>query len=102
MSYISDIFERTNIQQVREFLLYGVECCNVTEKNYEQRLMEAEKNVEEIIRMKFRHDKEYEQAMAPIFDYAGELQDVYMEVRMQCGFMLAVNMLENIPKRFGR
>ena len=43
MSYINDIFERLNLQQIREFLLHGVVCCEVSGQTYQQRLREAEK-----------------------------------------------------------
>jgi len=39
MSYITEIFERLDLQQIREFLLHGVECGKVSDLSYKQRLM---------------------------------------------------------------
>lgn len=38
MSYISEIFERTNLQKIRSYFLSGVECESTDNKTYKQRL----------------------------------------------------------------
>ena len=43
MNYIAEIFNRLDLQQIREFLLHGVVCCEVSGQTYQQRLREAEK-----------------------------------------------------------
>ncbi len=36
MDYITEIFERANFQDVREFLLHGVKCVNTSPKVYKK------------------------------------------------------------------
>ncbi|WP_158289725.1 MULTISPECIES: hypothetical protein [Paenibacillaceae] len=38
---------------------------------------------------------EFEEVTTKVYDYAGTCEDVYMEIGLQCGFMLAVQMLAN-------
>lgn len=44
MDYVDQIFDRANIQHIREFLLHGVEYDNISSESYSERLMKAEKN----------------------------------------------------------
>ena len=43
MSYIAEIFERANLQQIREFLLNGTECLETNHGTYIQRLKVSRK-----------------------------------------------------------
>jgi len=45
MNYITEIFERLNLQQIRAFLLNGVECKKISENSYKQRLKKSEETV---------------------------------------------------------
>ena len=53
MSYDSEIFDRANIQNIREFLFHGVECTEFSEKSYKQRIEEHLKPAIAIIESKF-------------------------------------------------
>lgn len=98
MSYISELFARVNIQQIRAFILYGTEC-SVTDKNYEQRIKEVQKETNSIINEKFPDFAECDNISKTINLYAAETESVYMEIGMQCGFMLAMQFIENIPNK---
>lgn len=95
MSYISEIFDRAHIQHIREFLLHGVECVEISDRDYKQRLDIAYTPVKSMMHATYSDEKEYEDKMAPIYDYASAHQDVYMEIGFQCGMMLAMQLLEN-------
>lgn len=104
MSYISDIFDRLDLQNIREFILHGVECIQIEDKPYEQRLEAARKPAIEAIKCKFPEMNEYEKITNEIYSYATVTQDVYMEIGMQCGAILALQLLSNaqtslVPKR---
>ena len=89
MSYIDNIFARTNIQQFREFLMHGVECAEISPQDYKQRIAEAWEPVTAVIRPHFSDQDEYEKITNEICAYASVTQDVYMEIGTQCGVILA-------------
>jgi len=98
MSYITKIFERLDLQQIREFLLYGTECAKVSEEDYKQRLETVRSHVSEVID-NFPGEVEKEKVEDSIYDYVNVTQDVYMEIGMKCGAVLAMQLLENSRKR---
>ncbi|HCA30123.1 MAG TPA: hypothetical protein DEP23_11420 [Ruminococcaceae bacterium] len=95
MSYISDIFNRLHIQQIREFLLHGVEEINISDKSYKERIDEAAKPVIEVIRQKFLDTEGCEELINMIYHCTSIYEEVYMEIGLQCGLMLAVEILGN-------
>lgn len=96
MSYISEIFDRAHIQHIREFLLHGVECVEISDKSYKQRLDDASIPVRNMVHKIFPDENEYEEFMAPIYSYASVTQDVYMEIGLQCGMILINQLFENL------
>ena len=95
MSYITEIFERLDLQQIREFLLHGVECLQISEKSYKQRLEAAGKPAFKMIDEKFSNGDERDKVASDVHHYASVTQDVYMEIGMQCGAILAVKLLSS-------
>ena len=93
MSYVEKIFARLNIQHIREFLLHGVECLEINPKDYKQRIEDAWKPVDGVIKTHFSNTDEYEKVTNVICGYASATQDVYMEIGMQCGAILAMKLL---------
>lgn len=96
MSYISEIFDRAHIQHIREFLLHGAECVEISDKSYKQRLDIAYTPVKSMMHAIYPDEKEYEDKMVPIYDYASAHEDVYMEIGLQCGILLVTEIFENI------
>lgn len=92
MNYIAEIFNRLDLQQIREFLLHGVVCCEVSGQTYQQRLHMAERTVSKRMEEKFPDIEEQEKLMFDIHHYASVMQDVYMEIGMQCGVILAMQL----------
>ena len=97
MSYITDIFDRLDLQQIREFLLHGVDCVQVSEESYKQRLENAKAPIFEMIEKNFSSEEEVDKISSYIHQYAGINQNVYMEIGMQCGAALVANLL-TIPQ----
>jgi hypothetical protein len=91
MSYISEIFERANLQQIREFLLYGVECEDVSDKPY-QRLEESLKPLIAMTKEKSLDTNEYEKMTEAVYEYADVVEGVYLEIGLQCGAVLATQL----------
>ena len=88
MDYIDKIFARLDIQHIREFLLYGMECAQITPKSYQQRLDEAWEPVNAIIKNKFPCEKEQEEIIIELSRLTTVTQDVFVEIGMQCGAAL--------------
>ena len=95
MSYITEIFERADLQHIREFLLCGVECSEVTNETYNHRLKSAEKSVLNMLDEKFSNDEERDKIVSDVQHYAEVSEEVYMEIGMQCGALLAAQLLNN-------
>ena len=95
MSYIDEIFKRLDIKHIREFLLNGMECFEISSKDYKQRVDDAQKPVIEMID-KITDKNEQEKIADEIFDYGAVVQEVYMEIGMQCGAALMVQLLGRI------
>jgi len=93
MSYINGIFTRLDIQHIREFLLYGEEAINVNTKDYKERIDEYQKPAIEMIMQKFPNEDECEKITNKIYDFVTVTQDVYMEIGMQCGTILMMQLL---------
>ena len=93
MSYIDEIFARLHIQHIREFLLHGVECVEISDKTYKQRIDETEKPMIRFIQDKFPDAVKCEEITEKVYDYGGACEEVYMEIGMQCGAVLATQIL---------
>ena len=95
MSYISEIFDRANIQNIREYLLWYDGVTKDSKKSYEQRLEEKKKPAFDMIDSKFPDMIENDQISGKIYNYSNEVQDVYMEIGMQCGAFIVFQLLRN-------
>ncbi len=91
MSYIDEIFERTNLQNIREFLMNDVSG-TIETQSYMDRINTAEKHMIKHLK-DYTSQHEYEGMITSIYDYAGAGQNVYMEIGMQCGARLAAQLL---------
>lgn len=97
MTYISEIFERLDIQQIREFLLHGVDEMTISNKTYFERLKSAEKIATGTLHARFPCEEDYEKVTDDVFTMVTATQNVYMEIGMQCGAAIAMQLLGN-PK----
>ena len=92
MDYIAKIFERLNLQLIREFLLTGGDCLEISGKTYKERITEAENPVFSMIEAKFP-ESEIDSIVEPIHHYANVTQNVYFEIGMQSGAILMSQLL---------
>lgn len=97
MSDITDIYERLSVGQLREFLLYGTENGEYSGKCDYQRLEDARRRAVTPLRQKYPDPEEFETITGEIYQYASQVQDVYMEIGMRCGAKLIVNLLTSKP-----
>jgi len=93
---LQKILERTNIQALREFLLYGMENEGEVSQSYSDRLKNAYKKQEDIVAEYDERGEEsdlYKAIDNILFDY----ENVYMELGIRAGFLLA-KLLREEPK----
>lgn len=93
MNYTSEIFDRLNIQHIREFLLHGVPCCEISDKSYEDRIDGLKKVAISSVERGFPDTREREAVVSQIFNYADAVESVYMEIGMRCGAALAFQLM---------
>lgn len=98
MSFITEIYDRVNMQHIREFLLYGVECRNIQNDNYETRIENMEKNYRKMLLEHMTDLKEDSKLYSELISLLGEYGDIYMEIGIQIGTML-MDEFKNIQGR---
>lgn len=95
MSYVDEVFRRADIQQIRAFLLYGSEA-NIDPRSYIERLETCKKQWATKLKERYLDQTEYEEIGNLVFEYADVIQDVYMEIGLQVGAILATQVCQNI------
>lgn len=99
MNFTAGIFGRANIQQIRSFLKDNVSKDKVSADTCDERLKAAEKRMKEVLREKYPDSFECENVLNEVDYYTMQAEDVYMEIGIQCGFILAAQMMANLPVR---
>ena len=100
MNYISEIFTRADIQQIREFLLHGVEENTVDPRPYKERIESAHIAFTTRLHRDYPNEKDFEEITEPIYDYVTATQEVYMEIGLQIGAILAAQTAQNLKTAF--
>jgi hypothetical protein len=95
MGYISEIFHRTDIQSIREFLLHGTNNGDIDSRSYETRMEDARNRVMDMLQEKLTKEDE-EQIMQCVYHYIAATEDAFMEIGLQAGIMLVFQMFNNI------
>ena len=93
MDYIKKIFERHNLQNICRFLRTGAEYIENDAKPYMERLKKAQNIACGTLRSLVKDEEEYEVVSEKIFDYVSENEEIYMEIGVRCGFILALQIL---------
>lgn len=100
MNYIDGIFTRADIQQIREFLLHGVEELNIDPRTYKERLESAQKSITVRLREEYPDNEEYEEITGLLYEYVSAAEAVYMEIGLQVGAMLVAQTTRNLKTAF--
>lgn len=93
MIHMNEIYERANIQQIRNFLLYGADCV-VDPHSYQERIANAQNDLFCCICSRFA-EGEQEEVANLIYRYGSANEEVYMEIGLQVGAMLAMQVWQN-------
>ena len=100
MNCIDEIFIRADIQQIREFLLHGAEENHLDPRPYKERIESAHKDFTVRLHRDYPNEKDFEEITEPIYDYATAIEEVYMEIGLQVGAILAAQTAQNIKAAF--
>ena len=88
-----EFYKRLNLQHIRDFIIYGTEAVEVKSDSYEERIEKANAVISDLLHEYFPDESEYEKIMGPVYGYVTAVQDVYMEIGMQCGASLLFQLL---------
>ena len=93
MGYIKEAIERTNLQDIREFLLHGAEECTHRSEPYEAWLIKECDPIYKRLEALYPTEDNREQADADLSQALSAYQSVYMEVGMKIGAKLLYQLL---------
>nr|WP_317413479.1 hypothetical protein [uncultured Solibaculum sp.] len=98
MNYIDEFFLRADIQQMREFLLNGVEVTCIDPRPYKQRLESVLNPLIERLHTDYPDKNKFEEMAELVFLYAGAVEEVYMEIGLQVGAILSAQVGQNLKR----
>lgn len=94
MNYIDEIFARANIQCIRGFLQCGADCA-IDRESYQARIKRAHGELTAHLREHLPEEAEFETVMTHICDSECVIENVFMEIGLQVGVMLAAQVYGN-------
>ena len=99
MNYMDEIFLRADLQQIREFLLRGGEC-GVDPRPYKERIDCVQERMVARLSREYPDREDYEEMVRLLFESVGTVEDVYMEIGLQAGMILAAQVCQNLKAAF--
>lgn len=91
--YVDKIFERATIRGIADYLLFGLGP-DEDDRNYEERLDEPYMRFEKAVE---KYDKSKTSELLDLCnEVSSETASVYMEIGLQAGILLMVDMIKNI------
>lgn len=91
--YIKQIFERADLQQVREFLICGLDPLEPDKRTYAQRLEDSSINILNTLKRTSNEDDELDRAGCYLGDATETYRDVFLEIGMKAGARLMFQLL---------
>lgn len=85
-----------------EYLLHGAGAVRIDKRPYETQLETARNPAEKLLHDLFPNEVEYETKSRIIFDYAFACENVCMEIGLQCGIVLAMQIIANTYDSFSK
>lgn len=100
MNYLDEIFTRADLQQIRAFLLHGAEESSLDPRPYKERIDNAHRAFTVRLHRDYPNEKDYEEITGSIYDYAAAIEEIYMEIGLQVGAILAAQIAKNLKTAF--
>ena len=98
--YVNKLFERMDLRQIREFLLYGTEDSSIETENYHVRLKQGSDPIYNRLINLYPNESDRENAGNDLSQALAAHDAVYMEIGMKAGARLIYQLLltdEPIP-----
>lgn len=93
--FVNKIFERVTIRGIADYLLFGQEP-DENNRSYEERLEEPYRRFEKAVA---KYDKNPTSELLDLCnEVSSETASVYMEIGLQVGILLMLDMVKNISK----
>lgn len=99
MSYISEIYKRADIRQIREFLKSGSAEIINDNLTYEERVNVSCSEMMNILNKAYPVIEERDKMYSYVHNYAATCEDVHMEIGIQVGILLMTQMIQNISNQ---
>jgi len=93
MSYISDALARTDLRQIRAFIIQGAEDINVKDEPYKVRLEQCDNAILKRLESIYTDEAELDKAYGDLSVATSVHQEVYMELGMKIGARLLYQLL---------
>ena len=94
--YVDKIFERATIRGIADYLLFGL-CPDKDDRSYEERLDEPYMRFEKAVE---KYDKSKTSELLDLCnEVSSETASVYMEIGLQAGILLMVDIIKNMNKK---
>ena len=100
MNYIDEIFKRADIQKIRGFLLSGEETDRIDPRPYKERIESAHEAFRTRMHTDHPDENELEKAAEPFYEYVNAVEEVYMEIGLQIGAILAAQTAQSLKTAF--
>ena len=92
-NFINEAFARMDLQQIREFLLHGVEDCNQTSQSYYIRLKEDSAAIYKRLSATYPDGESLDAANADLCQALSSYESVYTEIGMKAGARIIYQLL---------
>jgi len=87
--YVKKIFERLDLQQIRNFLFTGVELREIDERTYIERLEEESQSIEKRLENIFKNKEELDE----VFYELGQSEETHAEVFFEMGIKVGARLI---------
>ncbi len=92
MNYVDEIFNRANLQNISGYLTGGLDYTEISDETFYQRLEEASDDAQKTLEEALPEDSEYNKIIDDMHRYAVVTGEIYMEIGLKCGVMLAAQL----------
>ncbi|MCL2775713.1 MAG: hypothetical protein FWD71_20555 [Oscillospiraceae bacterium] len=91
--YIKEMFTRMNLQQIREFIVSGMELDKLDKRTYSERLENGSKHIIKRIKGNARDESELDELYTEFSDATEAYTEVFLEIGMKLGAKLLFQLL---------
>ncbi|MCL2773808.1 MAG: hypothetical protein FWD71_10705 [Oscillospiraceae bacterium] len=91
--YINEMLARADLQQFCEFLISGLELCEIDKLTYSERLNKESKLMEKRIKNISKNEEELDKIFSEFSDATDAYMHVFTEIGMKIGAKLMVQLL---------